>query len=187
MASSVQSPEDVINIALVRIGLKSRVSNIMDGSAAAKKALDIYGQTRDSVLRSREWGFAKKITNAQLSGYTPPAPWTVEYAYPDDCIKIRSMWGGVYLTDQNNPLPVLYEVGLSASGGKAIWSKTAGLELAYTSRVTNPLLWEDPQFVEILVSMLAKQLAVALTDANMAKMAIEDGKAATDAAETDQE
>jgi hypothetical protein len=107
MTVSVQRPEDAVNAALAHIGYTLRVNSLVDGTHAAAIALTIYGQTRDEILRDGDWGFAERSVAATLlkaapasyvPGITPwdPANYPIlnarfEYAYPDDCLKLRSV------------------------------------------------------------------------------------------------
>ena len=80
MAYAVSSPADVVNLSLVRIGYKERVSWLYDGSNAARAALDIYGQTRDALLRDGDWPFAMRSAVGVLlkqapDAYVPPTAW----------------------------------------------------------------------------------------------------------------
>lgn len=168
MVASVQSPTDIVNLSLADIGFKGRISNLYDGSAASKKALDVYGQTRDALLRKADFGFAEHIISAVLTGAAAPAPWSVEYVYPTDCIRVRDMFGPEYLADKNNPLPVLYTIA-NAAAGRVIWTNEASATLVYTSRVTDPTAW-DVIFIESLVTEIGKRLAMVLTTADAVKM-----------------
>ena len=98
------TPEDVVNAALSGIGLKIRIGSLLEGSEPAKAALDIYGQTRDALLRSDDWGFARgdetlAATKTGLNDYTvmpwsstyPPYPWKYQFTYPADCLKVRNI------------------------------------------------------------------------------------------------
>ena len=82
MTTSVNSPADVVNLSLGRIGYKLRVGSLYDGSPASKAALDIYGQTRDEQLRLADWGFAQGEVQltlqkvAPVGGYVPGDPST---------------------------------------------------------------------------------------------------------------
>ena len=106
MTASVSSPADIVNLSLSRAGFTQRVGNLYDGSAFSKRALDIYGQTRDALLHNADWGFPRRDTNLTLlktapsGGYVPgsspwnpatnpPRPYFFEYAYPGDCIYLR--------------------------------------------------------------------------------------------------
>ena len=106
MPASVSSPADVVNVTLQRIGYKLRVGSLYDGSKAANDALDIYAQTRDEVMRQDDWSFAERnvsmtlLKSAPVAGYIPPTtwsttdpplPWLFEYAWPDDCLKVRAV------------------------------------------------------------------------------------------------
>jgi hypothetical protein len=176
MASSVNSPEDVINLSLVRMGYKTRIGSIWEGSMAAKKALDIYAQTRDAVLREGDWQFAEQITAATLTGNAAPFPWSFEYVYPTNCIKVRNLFSSTYAADTNNPTPTLWTVADNAAAQKVIWSKAAGATLVYTAQVTNPANWE-PGFVEALVAALARRLAAVLVSPQVAQAEGDDESA----------
>lgn len=171
--SGPTSVEQIINLAFDRIGWPEYIGNIFEGTKQARVALDAYGQTRDEILRSFDWGFAEKIDVAVLTGNVAPFPWTVEYAYPADCLKLRNMFGAVYTADQNDPRPLLWTVG-SIAAAKVIWSKTASATLVYTKQAINPTLWE-PLFVDALVDALAKRMAPALGP-DAVKMAGENEK-----------
>lgn len=176
MNLSLQSPEDVVNAALGRIGYRLRVGNLLEGSLASKTALDIYGQTRDTLLRSKDWGFSEKIVSAVASGGTPPAPWTQEYTYPTDCLRLRYMYNATYLTNTNNPLPVLFKVGWDATqSAKVIWANATAVTLVYSAQITPPNQWE-PLFAETLIAMLAKRLSPILASPDVEKFEIQDEK-----------
>lgn len=125
MVASVQNPADIINIALRRMGYKLRVGSLLDGSEAASQALDIYAQTRDELLRAGEWGFAERnvsltvLKAAPAGGYFPPTfwsntyppiPWGYEYAYPDDCLKVRALKPAPLFLFDPDPQPNLYAI-----------------------------------------------------------------------------
>lgn len=171
-SASVQSPEDIVNNALRRIGYKFRVNNIYDGTTASKLVLDIYAQTRDSSLREFPWTFAEKIIAASLSG-TAPNIWAYSYAYPNDCLVIRGVYGPAYLSDRNDPLPVNYTSGQDASLGRVIWTNMASATLVYTMRVTDMSQW-DALFVEAVCGAIGRRLSGALADKELLKMAAED-------------
>lgn len=173
--SGPSSVEQIINHALDRAGYPEYIGNIYEGTKQARVALDIYGQTRDQLLRQTDWGFAEKIAAAALSGSAAPAPWSVEYTYPADCLRLRNVFNAVYLADKNNPLPVLYTVANAGSAGKVILCNAAAATLVYTLQVVDPTKWE-PLFVENLVLALAERLAPALALLEAGKAVIEAEK-----------
>lgn len=107
MVASVQNPSDIVNIALAKTGYKLRIGSLLDGSEAANRALDIYSQTRDEMQRTGNWGFVSRtialtvLKQAPSGGYFPPnlwnptdypqLPYSFEYSYPDDCLKVRAV------------------------------------------------------------------------------------------------
>jgi hypothetical protein len=177
MTASIQSPADVVNLSLRRIGYAMRVGSLLDGSPAAKTALDIYAQTRDGVLRSGNWDFAEKIIAAVATGNAAPGLWTTEFTYPADCLRLRNMFPAGYSPgNENNPLPILWTIGSSAvSGTKVIWTNQTAASLIYTAQVTSPAQWE-PLFVETLAVALGKRLAAALASLDVVKIESEDEK-----------
>lgn len=177
-ATVLTAPEDIANSALARIGYTLRIGNMLDGSPASKIFLDIYGQTRDDLLRSGDWGFAEKITAGTITG-SAPAPWSYQYEYPSDCLKLKQVFSSAYTTGLNNPVPQLFRVGSGVSGTasiEAIWSQTQTATLVYTSQVTNPALWE-PMFIEALIEALALRAAPALSKLDHSAPAVAQGEA----------
>jgi hypothetical protein len=105
MATTVEA---VCNQALKGIGARERIADMYEGSAVSIVAIELYGQARDELLRSKDWAFASAngIPLTLLKGppppggYNPAAPWTplypppgylYEYAYPGDCLDLRAI------------------------------------------------------------------------------------------------
>jgi len=102
-------PADVVNQALDAIGSDTTIGDLEEGSREAQVCLRAYGQCLRQLLRAANWDFAKKYAPltllADATGTTAnvgtqvPFPWTYEYAYPQDCAKVRYI--------PINPTPVL--------------------------------------------------------------------------------
>lgn len=125
MVTSAANPADIVNLALGRIGYRLRVGSLLDGSEAASRALDIFGQTRDELLRDGNWGFAEgnalltQLKAAPSGGYIPPVfwdttypplPWQYSYAYPDDCLKVRAVKVAPLFLFNPDPTPSLWDI-----------------------------------------------------------------------------
>lgn len=126
MATVIQNVADVINLALTRIGYRLRIANLYDGSEASQSALNIYGQTRDDLLRDGEWQFCQRNTvptllrEAPPGGYwpgaawnsatNPPLPWLYAYEYPSDCLKVRILKASSGALVNMSPLPTQYTI-----------------------------------------------------------------------------
>ena len=175
MATTITSPENIVNLALAELGWPLRVNDIRDGSFTAQVALDTYGQTRDSLIENGEWEFAERIVPATLlkqapvGGYNPRNPWTsaypslpwkYEYAYPSDCIKVRSVRPqqlGSY-----NPDPKFNRFSLDNDNAlvpiqRVILCDVPFALITYAGRVTNPTAW-DASFTDALVEALCKAM-----------------------------
>lgn len=163
MPASVSSPADVVNLALAAIGHPGRVGNLFDGSEAAKKALDVYAEARDQVLRVKDWPFALR-QRPGVAGAVVPQGWAHSWAYPDDCIRVRSVTPSPIPSPNYDPRPLEwaifndYPVG---TGLKLILTQITPIKINYVGQVTDMALWE-PLFVEAVVQALAAKLGPSL-------------------------
>jgi hypothetical protein len=201
MPLSLAAPEDICNAALGRLGWKFRIGSLWDGATATKAALDIYGQTRDELLRSKDWGFAERIVSLTLlktappGGYTPVTPWTAaypilpwryEYLYPGDTLKVRSIRAQPILIPPFAPRPKVFRVANDPTltpPAQVILTDVVNAILVYTGQVTDPLAME-PMFLEELVASLARRLAPVVANLDAAKVEAGDEAAAMQAAES---
>lgn len=174
---AVSSPEDVINIALRDIGWLRPISDLYEGTKAARVALDIYSETRDEIIRSADWAFARRVVPLTLvkgppppGGYNPvemwdntyaPPPWLYEYAYPSDVVEFCAVMS------PPGPLPVLdpkparwrrdNDQNLPGAPSVILCDLSHAIGI-YRGRVTNPQTW-DVGFVATLVAALAKKMS----------------------------
>lgn len=191
MATAVNGPADIVNLALVRLGNKNRIGSIWDGSTEAKVALDCYSQTRDALLRDGDYGFAERnivmtlLKQAPSYGYVPPAtwsnaypplPWNFEYFYPEDCLKIRALKPQSIFVQDFDPQPVVFRE-LNDNGftppKKVICCNVPNALLTYTAQVTDPTTWEA-SFIEEFAAALARRMAIGLANIEVAKMETAD-------------
>lgn len=192
MALSLQSPEDVVNAALGRIGHAHRIADLFEGSQAAQTALDIYAQTRDELLRSQDWDFSQRevsmqmLKQAPVGGYGPWAPWdptqnpspgwSYEYSYPDDCLRVRGVQPQPGFVIDFDPQPYIWKVENDNNYTppvRVILCQIPQAILTYVGQITDPLTW-NALFAESMISALAKRLAPVLAQMDQAR--IEDEK-----------
>jgi hypothetical protein len=174
MTVIVNSPEDVCNLALDRIGYPTSIASIYEGSAASRVALRQYAQTRDGLLKAWDWQFAERFVAAVDAGQTPPPPWLYEFEYPSDCLRVRYVMPaapGSYPV--NDPYPVLFsefnDTRISPPT-KTVLTNISPATIVYTGQVSIPSEW-DAGFVDALAEALARRFAVALTrSADLEKM-----------------
>jgi hypothetical protein len=191
MPSAVSSPEDLINIALTRIGYKSRIGSIWESSFASKKVLDVYAQTRDEMLRGFDWSFAERnvgmtlIKQAPAGGYFPPntwstafppVPWLYEVVYPADCLKVRAVKNVPLFVPDFDPQPYQFSIDNDnslAEPSKVILCNVFPGVIVYTGQITDPTDWE-PDFTEALAASLGRRLAPVLMGLQAAQLAAQD-------------
>ena len=102
------SPEDLCNESLDLIGYDGPpLGDLQEGSPAATTALHAYLPTLRLLLRSAPWNFARKSAimqllqdatgNTQGIGTNVPPPFTYEYQFPIDAVKVRFVpWSWPY-------------------------------------------------------------------------------------------
>lgn len=197
MANVLQNPADIINASLVRIGYGLQIGNLYDGSKAAQKSLAIYGETRDSLLRISDWGFAQRMISltvlktapaSYVPGVTPWDPTTYpqlnfrfEYAWPDDCLKVRSLRPTPIFIPNFDPSPNVFAIANDntyAPPQRVILSSLANAVCVYTGQVTDPLTM-PPDFIEGLIGMLGEKLAAGLTSESISNTEAAEGRADT--------
>jgi hypothetical protein len=198
MVASLSTPADIINACLVRIGWKQSIANLYDGSVAARLALDIYGQTRDELLRMTNPDFSMR--NARLTllkssspsgGYipgstwdpalNPPPGWLFEYAYPGDCLKVRGIKPVPLLWPEADPADNAFSVDNDNSytpARRVLLCNVREAVMVYTGRVTDPTTF-DVSFTEAFLAELGVRLAPALTGLDTTKLAAAEGQAET--------
>ncbi len=201
MATVIQSPADVVNLALAGIGHRDRIGSIYEGSAAAKQSLDIYSQTRDEMMRTVDYGFAERnvdltlLKSAPVNGYfppnqwngtnNPPPPWLFEYGYPSDCLKVRAIKAAPLFVIDYDPQPIVFNVvndSFYTPSRKVILCNVENALLTYTGQVTDPTVWEA-DFVEAFAAELGRRLAPTLANMDAAKFAAAAAAQATADAE----
>lgn len=200
--ATIVSPADVVNLALGRIGYKLRVGDLYEGSMEAKAALDIYGQTRDELLRQGNYEFSQRniqmalLKSAPVTGYfppnlwnpltNPPPGWLYEYTYPDDCLKVGAVKQAPLQVINFDPQPNRFSIENDnnyAPARKVILCNVQDAFLTYTARVTDPKTWES-DFIEEFAAALGRRLAPALTNMEAAKAEAADEQNATSVADS---
>lgn len=170
--------EDLVNQALDRIGFSFHIADIYEGSPAARVALEVYSLTRDTLLQQGDWPFAERRVTLATNGQTALTPFSYEYTYPSDCLRIKNLrpaplTGGAY---DNDPQPQLFRPfndNRLNPPQRAILANLSPAVLVYIGQVIDPATWE-PEFTEAFVAALAEKMAFMLSQsADVAKAAVE--------------
>lgn len=186
MTLVLTSPEDLVNAALEEIGYPNRVGHMYEGSEASKVALDLYGQTRDAMLRESDWEFARfdvaltllKSAPADYVGLTwsntyPPLPWKYAYMWPTNCLKVRSLRKTPAYIPNFDIQPVPFNTPIdTASSMKVICCNISNAIGVYTGQITDMTQWEA-SFMDAFIATLGKRMAPRLNSQAVAVMAPE--------------
>lgn len=187
MTTSLSSPTDIVNASLVRIGYKRLIGNMRDGSEAAQMSITVYGQVRDDLLRNGDWMFAQReialtllkfAPASYIPGFSPwdpttnpPVSWRFEYAYPDSCLKVRSLRTAPIFVPNFDPSPNSFTISNDnyyTPAQRVILSNVENAIATYTGRVIDPTTM-PVDFVQALVEALGEPLAAALTSPQIAQ------------------
>lgn len=164
--------EDLLNAALRRCSYPTPIGSIYEGSRAARVALDLYGQTRDSLFGEFDWDFLQQevdlgapIKTAPPAGYgitpwnqtlNPPPPWIYEFTYPTNAIKVRSVRPLPLFIPEAMPRVNIFQAVYDAQLASRVIVTNLSRPLAIiTARVTNPAEWQDQNFIDSLIERLA--------------------------------
>lgn len=156
---------DICNLALLRIGTRSSIGSLAEGSTEANACARFYPLTRDTVLAEHPWSFAAKRSSLALLGDGGTDRWSFRYAYPSDCLTARAIEpADVPPVHRHRPREFEIVSSTDAAGNpvQAILSSQPNAVLLYTARIANPGLF-PPRFIEALSWKLAAELVSALT------------------------
>lgn len=191
---------DIANRALAAIAAKATIANLeLENSTEAKQARLLYDPTRDAMLRGAHWNFAARTlplsllksapgtpenpTGGAWNPATMPAPpWLYEYAYPSDCVLMRTVMPPpsnyqditppLFSTPLSGPIPnppsrpAAFKVASSTDTNSnpinVVLCSVQAAIATYTMRVTVEDLW-DAAFQEAMAFALGSRLALALT------------------------
>lgn len=101
-------PQDVANQALDAAGIDHTLGDLQEGTRPAQVILRAYDQSMRQLMRAAHWNWCRKTAELVLLadatgqtanvGSTVPIPWTYEYAWPIDCLKVRFIPWNYYQT-----------------------------------------------------------------------------------------
>lgn len=137
----------ICNLALGRISLNNINDIDTDATVPAQKCRLFYAPTRDWLLRSFNWNFARKPAILSADTVLPLFKWDFQYDLPADYLSLKS----VYEIEPNG-----YEV----SGNKILTNATL-VQIEYTARIIDPTEF-DELFTDLLVLHLALKILTAI-------------------------
>lgn len=170
----------IAKLALQHIGDRYDISALDEATVEAEQVNLVFNPTRDAMLRSYNWAFAKKyISPATLTG-TVPNNWDYMYQYPSDCLRVRN----IVNPTKGDPTNIPYELATNDDDSYVILTDQVDAQICYTKKVEDPTKF-DPEFVMALSYAIAARIAHPLTgDLQLAQlmgsMAVAHAGAATE-------
>lgn len=189
---------DIANRSLLSIGARTQVSSILpsDGSVEANAISVLWNPTFEQLGRAARWNcLTNQVTLSLLAAAQgtpenpsgtqyplPPTPWLYAYAYPSDCLSMRSIvpsfpgnvGSNIPATTINNsagtwlpssgqiPYVVSYAPDVNGSPILIILTNQCQAQAVYTINQPNPAAW-DSMFQAAMVASLGAFLVPALS------------------------
>lgn len=172
------SIESIVNNALDQIGYSRRIGSIYEGTPAARAALDLWAQTRDSLLYTQEPHWAKKDAPLVLakiapniqgstaqydlipwSNIYPPLPWLYEYSLPLDNLKPLQIKPQAAFLPVWRPRAQSFRHTILDTGQEVLLTNTPDAILTYIYKVFDPDLWHQ-DFQDAVIQTLAQKMQV---------------------------
>ena len=95
--TSIATDEDIVNLALSRIGAKKITVLATDTTVEAVQARVVYFNARDNLMRAHTWNFLSLRVQLTDSGVDPVFGWDNGFLLPSDFLRLIS----VHATNDN--------------------------------------------------------------------------------------
>ena len=179
---------NVVNQALELIAAQTTITSLTDGSPAANAAKTYYTPTVLLVLRELDPMFARKTAAlVPVPVVSPIPPWSDEYTYPSDCVRVRQVRPAAGAYDLNDPPQVLFQIAfdtVAAAPAKVILANIPNALAVYTTAQVVEANWDDA-FAEAVARRLANPLGLALSGRpDLAREMLEEADRYSQLAET---
>lgn len=166
---SIESPDselDICNMALNKVGAKAitaaQLTTNTEPRAIACNAH--YAQTRDALLRSGFWRFARARDELTANDTDPDFEWDYAFDLPTDFLRLISVFSDNSSLGQNT----LYSYKLE---GDQLLTDEATCYLRYIKQVTTVTDF-DPLFIEVFVLQLALRIVYPIAGVGTAGRAL---------------
>lgn len=158
-------PLDIWNMALSNISADSEIEDPNENSLEARQCRLHWPTVRDAVLRSFDWGFARRRFSLPLLGEVGGARLRYRYSLPPDFLAVRGLNERFVYTWTPSALQARFELSSETDDGAEstvllTWEPSANL--LYTARVENSALY-DATFVKMVSWALAAAISPGVT------------------------
>ncbi|MEZ5823458.1 MAG: hypothetical protein R3C97_01555 [Geminicoccaceae bacterium] len=150
---------DICSMALLKLGASS-IESFDDGSAEAELSKKLYGMTRDALLVSHPWDFTLREVELDQDTDAPEAGFAFAFQLPPDLL--RSLSAG----NPGHGRGLIFRIS-----GARLLCDAERVSLTYQRRVDPGLF--PPHFVQALVSRLAAELCIPITESTSRAQALQ--------------
>jgi hypothetical protein len=171
----------ICNLALGEVGDSYSIMDINETSNQAAVCRLFFEPTRDALLRSHPWNFARALSDLSALSTEPVFGWDFQYQLPSDFIRLVEFNGlDAWQTEDD------FQIANGPEGGLVLLTDVTAASVVYIKRVTDANLF-DPLFVEALTMRLAARVCTKLTkdDGIKDRLARESKEALARARQTD--
>jgi len=165
---AIESPDselDICNMTLNRVG-ETAITAIELTANTDPRVIACtahYPQTRDALLRSHLWRFAKARAELEAADAVD-FEWAYAFTLPDDFLREKS----VYEDNQSIHKNTVYSYELE---GDTLLTNESSCKLRYIKQVTDVTLF-DPLFIEVFVLQLALKIVYPIAGVGSAGRAL---------------
>jgi hypothetical protein len=145
------------NLALAEIGDSYSITDINETSNQAAVCRLFFAPTRDALLRSHQWNFARTLADLSALSDDPIFGWDYQFSLPSDFIRLVEFNGLDSWTTEDD-----FQIANGPSGGLILLTDEDEASITYIKRVTDANLF-DPLFVEAFTLRLAARICTKLT------------------------
>lgn len=156
---------DIWNMALSNISADSEVTDENEASLEARLCRLHWPTTRDALLRSFDWGFARRRFDLALLGEVSGAMFRYRYSVPTDFLAARGINERFTYSWTPPALQARFELSSESLDGvesTVLLSWEPSATLLYTARVENTELY-DATFVKLASWALAAAICMGVT------------------------
>lgn len=153
---------EICNIALYRIGWKTKISALTDGTTEAEMCNAFYDHCRRKALAKADWHFARKRLALTPESGDPPSEWAYQYQWETDCLAPRRLVDGLQVAqrDQFVNFTIAWDDDVNK---RLIYTDMDNAALIYTYDEQDPAQF-PPLFEDYLSWFIASEVAMPLSN-----------------------
>lgn len=148
------SNTSICNQSLGKLGSK-RINDFSDTTESSVQAIQCrlhFEPTRDALIRSHWWRFARARATLSQDTVDPDFEWDNQFILPEDFLRFRSIEEETGVTSKSRR---------HAIEGDRFLTNFSTVNMRYVKKVTDPTKF-DPLFVKVFVWLLADEMILPL-------------------------